>query len=153
HPGPRPRRAHVELVELVGRAVPPDRQHVGEGRRLHDRRRRPRGLPLRHLQRPEDRRHVPARAPPGPAPVRGHPPGARLPGRPELAENQEGEKELMPFPILDACFALYAGEKLGPTEMKAALASMFPEVSEDLLASHVARFVKMFNQSIYKWVQ
>ncbi len=75
------------------------------------------------------------------------------PAGPELAENQEGEKELMPFPILDACFALYAGEKLGPAEMRQALVSIFPEVDADVLAGYVARFVKMFNSSIYKWVQ
>src|SRR6185295_3831976 len=34
------------------------------------------------------------------------------PAGPELAADQEGEKELMPFPILDACFYLFAGEKL-----------------------------------------
>ncbi len=75
------------------------------------------------------------------------------PAGPELAEDQEGEKELMPFPILDACFALYAGEKLGPAEMRAALGSIFPEVAPEVMAGYVARFVKLFTQSIYKWVQ
>jgi NAD+ synthase (glutamine-hydrolysing) len=79
--------------------------------------------------------------------VLGHPAG------PELAENQEGEKELMPFPILDACFALYAGEKLGPAELAPALGSIFPEVPAETLAGYVARFVRLFNASIYKWVQ
>jgi NAD+ synthase (glutamine-hydrolysing) len=59
----------------------------------------------------------------------------------------------MPFPILDACFALYAGEKLGPAELEQALASIFPEVARETMAGHVTRFVRMFNQSIYKWVQ
>src|SRR5215471_10909268 len=36
------------------------------------------------------------------------------PAGPELAPNQVGEDELMPFPILDACFYLFAGEKLLP---------------------------------------
>jgi NAD+ synthase (glutamine-hydrolysing) len=75
------------------------------------------------------------------------------PAGPELAENQEGEKELMPFPILDACFALYAGEKLGPAEMRQALASIFPEVDAEVLGGYVTRFVRLFNSSIYKWVQ
>jgi NAD+ synthase (glutamine-hydrolysing) len=75
------------------------------------------------------------------------------PAGPELAANQEGEKELMPFPILDACFALYAGEKLGPGEIVEALVSMFPEVPRERLAEHVRRFHRMFTQSIYKWVQ
>jgi NAD+ synthase (glutamine-hydrolysing) len=84
---------------------------------------------------------------PGIAEVLSHPAG------PELAHDQEGEKELMPFPILDACFALYAGEKLGPAEMRTALASMFPELTPDLISTHVHRFLGLFCHSIYKWVQ
>ena len=75
------------------------------------------------------------------------------PAGPELAENQEGEKELMPFPVLDACFALYAGEKLDPTEMVAALGSLFPEIPVETMSSYVNRFVRLFTSSIYKWVQ
>ena len=84
---------------------------------------------------------------PGIAAVLAHPAG------PELAANQEGEKELMPFPLLDACFALYAGEKLAPAEMVLALASIFPELARAQLETQVARFHRMFTQSIYKWVQ
>jgi NAD+ synthase (glutamine-hydrolysing) len=84
-------------------------------------------------------------------------PGIKLvlayPAGPELAENQEGEKELMPFPVLDACFALYAGEKLDPTEMVAALGSLFPEIPVETMSSYVNRFVRLFTSSIYKWVQ
>ena len=40
------------------------------------------------------------------------------PAGPELAPNQSGEAELMPFPILDACFYLFAGEKLVPDEVR-----------------------------------
>ena len=76
-----------------------------------------------------------------------------VPAGPELAADQEGEKELMPFPILDACFALHAGEKLAPDEMKIALPAIFPEVSAVTLATYVDRFYKMFSRSIYKWVQ
>ncbi|MCE9670897.1 NAD(+) synthase [Myxococcus stipitatus] len=75
------------------------------------------------------------------------------PAGPELAHNQVGEEELMPFPILDACFYLYAGEKLTPAEMVKALTSMFPEVELARLASYVDKFVRLFQQSIYKWVQ
>jgi NAD+ synthase (glutamine-hydrolysing) len=75
------------------------------------------------------------------------------PAGPELAANQEGEKELMPFPLLDACFALYAGEKMTPAEMRAALGSIFPEIPATTLATQVDRFVGMFTRSIYKWVQ
>ncbi len=76
-----------------------------------------------------------------------------VPAGPELAANQEGEKELMPFPILDACFALYAGEKLSPHDVKIALASLFPNVPQARLDDCVDRFFKLFTMSIYKWVQ
>ncbi len=49
------------------------------------------------------------------------------PAGPELAPNQVGEDELMPFPVLDACFHLFAGEKLSPSEVLLALEPMFPE--------------------------
>jgi len=75
------------------------------------------------------------------------------PAGPELAPNQVGEDELMPFPILDACFHLFAGEKLSPADVTTAVTTMFPEVPNEVLASYVARFVKLFTVSIYKWVQ
>jgi NAD+ synthase (glutamine-hydrolysing) len=75
------------------------------------------------------------------------------PAGPELAPDQEGEKELMPFAILDACFYLYAGEKLSPDEIRFALRSMFPEIGSDTLDLYISRFVRLFMQSIYKWVQ
>ncbi len=75
------------------------------------------------------------------------------PAGPELAPNQEGEKELMPFPVLDACFYLYAGEKLTPDEIRFVLRSMFPEIGNDTLDTYITRFVRLFMQSIYKWVQ
>jgi NAD+ synthase (glutamine-hydrolysing) len=75
------------------------------------------------------------------------------PAGPELAHNQVGEEELMPFPILDACFYLFAGEKLVPEEMLRALEAMFPEVEPARLRGHVEKFSRLFLQSIYKWVQ
>ena len=75
------------------------------------------------------------------------------PAGPELAPDQRGEEELMPFPILDACFYLFAVEKLLPVEVRAILADMFPEVGGETLDAHVAKFVRLFLQSIYKWVQ
>jgi NAD+ synthase (glutamine-hydrolysing) len=75
------------------------------------------------------------------------------PAGPELAHNQVGEDELMPFPILDACFHLFAGEKLSPADVTTAVTTMFPEVKQEVLASYVTRFVKLFTVSIYKWVQ
>jgi len=75
------------------------------------------------------------------------------PAGPELAPNQVGEEELMPFPILDACFYLFAGEKLLPGEVLTALKAMFPEIAPDALKSHVDKFTRLFLQSIFKWVQ
>jgi NAD+ synthase (glutamine-hydrolysing) len=75
------------------------------------------------------------------------------PAGPELAHNQVGEDELMPFPILDACFYLFAGEKLVPSELVQALTAMFPEVEPARLQGYVEKFVRLFLQSIYKWVQ
>jgi NAD+ synthase (glutamine-hydrolysing) len=75
------------------------------------------------------------------------------PAGPELAPNQVGEEELMPFPILDACFYLFAGEKLLPGEVWTALKSMFPEIPPGELKAHVDKFTRLFLQSIFKWVQ
>jgi NAD+ synthase (glutamine-hydrolysing) len=72
---------------------------------------------------------------------------------PELADAQIAEKELMPFPVLDACLHLYATEKMSPPEVAAALASLFPNESSDCLKSWASRFTELFSQSIYKWVQ
>lgn len=72
---------------------------------------------------------------------------------PELADKQVAEHELMPFPVLDACLHLYAGEKMSPDEVGTALTAMFPDYPADKLAGWAARFTKLFSQSIYKWVQ
>jgi len=72
---------------------------------------------------------------------------------PELADAQEAERELMPFPILDACLHLYAGEKMSRDEMTEALASLFPALDAEQRAALTARFTRLFSQSIYKWVQ
>ncbi len=72
---------------------------------------------------------------------------------PELADKQVAEHELMPFPVLDACLHLYAGEKMSPDEVGAALTTMFPGIPAGTLAGWAARFTKLFSQSIYKWVQ
>jgi NAD+ synthase (glutamine-hydrolysing) len=72
---------------------------------------------------------------------------------PELADKQVAENELMPFPILDACLHLYAGEKMSPDDVAGALKSLFPNYPGDQLAKWAQRFTKLFSQSIYKWVQ
>jgi NAD+ synthase (glutamine-hydrolysing) len=75
------------------------------------------------------------------------------PASAELADDQEDERELMPFPVLDACFALFAGEKMAPDEVGQALVAMFPEHSAERLGDWAERFFALFCASIYKWVQ
>jgi NAD+ synthase (glutamine-hydrolysing) len=77
---------------------------------------------------------------------------ATAPG-PELAAAQAAEDELMPFPVLDACLHLYAGEKLAPDEVAAALPALFPGEDPTRLAAWAERFATLFSRSIYKWVQ
>jgi NAD+ synthase (glutamine-hydrolysing) len=72
---------------------------------------------------------------------------------PELADRQVAERELMPFPVLDACLHLYAGEKMSPDEVADALAALFPAHDRASLAAWAAQFTRLFSQSIYKWVQ
>src|SRR6202042_1865603 len=75
------------------------------------------------------------------------------PASAELAPDQEDERELMPFVVLDACFALFAGEKMAPDEVALALRTMFPEHPPEKLNAWAERFARLFTASIYKWVQ
>ncbi len=77
----------------------------------------------------------------------------KKPASAELADDQEDEKDLMPFPVLDACFALYAGEKMSPAEVSSVLYTMFPETPKATIDGWAARFGRLFTMSIYKWVQ
>jgi len=72
---------------------------------------------------------------------------------PELAADQTAESELMPFPVLDACLRLYAGDKLAPAEVGRILPDLFPEHAPDQLAAWAEQFAVLFTRSIYKWVQ
>jgi len=72
---------------------------------------------------------------------------------PELADNQSGEAELMPFEVLDACLYLYGAEKLSTDEVAEALPSLFPDRDPALLATWAKKFARLFTQSIFKWVQ
>ena len=80
----------------------------------------------------------------------------------ELADDQEDERDLMPFPVLDACFALFADEKLMPADLYRAVRAMWtdeelrgmrPDYREGMLKEWVKRFVRLFVGSIFKWVQ
>ena len=72
---------------------------------------------------------------------------------PELAANQSGEDELMPFEVLDACLYLYGAEKLAPDELADALPSLFPQIDAAKLAGFAEKFARLFTRSIFKWVQ
>jgi NAD+ synthase (glutamine-hydrolysing) len=72
---------------------------------------------------------------------------------PELASNQSGEAELMPFEVLDACLYLYGAEKLAADEVAKALPSIFPARDPQQLALWAQKFARLFSQSIFKWVQ
>jgi NAD+ synthase (glutamine-hydrolysing) len=72
---------------------------------------------------------------------------------PELAANQSGEAELMPFEVLDACLYLYGAEKLAADEVARALPSMFPNREAAQLEAWAQKFARLFSQSIFKWVQ
>ncbi len=72
---------------------------------------------------------------------------------PELAADQSGEAELMPFEILDACLWLHGAEKLSAQELPHALAGLFPDRPLTSLEAHAAKFVRLFSRSIFKWVQ
>lgn len=77
---------------------------------------------------------------------------ATAPG-PELKDAQVAERELMPFPVLDACLHLYAGEKMAAAEVARALPSVCPGFDPAFLQQCAERFATLFTQSIYKWVQ
>jgi NAD+ synthase (glutamine-hydrolysing) len=76
-----------------------------------------------------------------------------IPASAELAPDQEDEKDLMPFPVLDACFTLFAGEKMDLEEIKEVLIAMFPDFDPNQLSQWVAKFITLFHQNIFKWVQ
>jgi NAD+ synthase (glutamine-hydrolysing) len=80
----------------------------------------------------------------------------------ELQEDQEDERDLMPFAVLDACFALFAGEKLMPRELYLAIRAMWTDEElsrmrsdyrSGMLKEWVKRFCRLFVGSIFKWVQ
>ena len=80
----------------------------------------------------------------------------------ELEEGQEDERDLMPFPVLDASFALFVGEKMSAREVLQVLRQMWtdeelramdPSYMPDKLVTWTRRFIRLFFLSIFKWVQ
>jgi NAD+ synthase (glutamine-hydrolysing) len=76
-----------------------------------------------------------------------------IPASAELAPGQEDERDLMPYPVLDACLALHVGERLTPAEVAEVLPGLFPEIPQPALAAWAEKFGRLFMLSIYKWVQ
>ncbi|MBN2736753.1 MAG: NAD(+) synthase [Spirochaetales bacterium] len=79
----------------------------------------------------------------------------------ELAFDQEDEKDLMPFPVLDACMFLFAEEKKSPREVYFILKTMWnhdelkamaPHYKTGMLKEWVTRFIHLFRVSLFKWV-
>lgn len=80
----------------------------------------------------------------------------------ELEKGQEDERDLMPFPVLDALFALFVGEKMTIHEVRAVVSQMWSAdelvamdrtYTSDRMDEWVKRFVRLFFASIFKWVQ
>ena len=76
-----------------------------------------------------------------------------IPASAELAPNQEDERDLMPYPVLDAHIALQIGERSDPIEAAPIVATMFPAFDQATHAAWANRFASLFTRSIYKWVQ
>lgn len=76
-----------------------------------------------------------------------------IPASAELAPDQEDERDLMPYPVLDAHIALQIGEKYLPDEAAPVVAAMFPAIPEPTHRTWAERFASLFSRSIYKWVQ
>ena len=95
-----------------------------------------------------ERLHTPLR-------LQGHRRDARHALRaPSSPTRRPPKHELMPFPVLDACLHLYAGEKMSPDEVAQALVSLFPGTTARPGARVGARGSRASSpQSIYKWVQ
>jgi NAD+ synthase (glutamine-hydrolysing) len=69
----------------------------------------------------------------------------------ELSNNQEDERDLMPFDILDPLFMMYAGEKMDVKDIAVELFKNQKYKNEEITA-WINKFVKLFHSSIFKWV-
>lgn len=76
-----------------------------------------------------------------------------IPATAELAPDQQDERDLMPFVVLDACIALHVAEKLDAAELAHALSDIFPEFPPATLRTWASKFTGLFSRAIYKWVQ
>lgn len=79
----------------------------------------------------------------------------------ELADNQRDEDDLGPIVVLDACVALFYGERYMPDEVYSfvrdmwtdeELLSLYPGYEAGMLKKWVKRFVRMSYRATFKWV-
>jgi len=71
----------------------------------------------------------------------------------ELAENQEDERELMPFEVLDSCYELLVTHGKSPYEIALILFEKFEDYLHNQIVDWVKKFFIRFFGNIHKWVQ
>lgn len=77
----------------------------------------------------------------------------------ELAENQEDERDLMPFDVLDESYALYVGQKMDPRDVWRMMCVHFEcgehpnNITQEQMEIWVKKFVRLFHRNLFKNVQ
>lgn len=77
----------------------------------------------------------------------------------ELAEDQNDERDLMPFELLDICYFMFIREKRTCQEIYDYICDNFtdeefgPYYKKGMLKIWIENFIKLFFRNIYKWVQ
>jgi NAD+ synthase (glutamine-hydrolysing) len=72
----------------------------------------------------------------------------------ELADNQEDERDLMPFVVADRLLELLVGERMTPVDGYRMVRSELGEIySAQQLIAWTKRFIILFRRSVFKWVQ
>lgn len=73
-----------------------------------------------------------------------------IPPSAELADDQEDEKDLMPYPVLDDLLYLYARKRMSLVESWRVLCERFPAHDPEQLRAWAGRFAKLFAQNQWK---
>ena len=73
-----------------------------------------------------------------------------IPPSAELAPDQEDEKDLMPYPVLDDLLYLYARKRLALADCWRMLCERHPEKSQEQLRQWTANFANRFVQNQWK---
>lgn len=69
----------------------------------------------------------------------------------ELEPNQEDEKDLMPYAVLDTCLGLFFELKLDKKQIYAKIKELFPQYKSQEIKNWVEKFLKLTRNAIYKW--